>query len=126
MRRVSTPSARAAGLIYLYRGPKTVYRNGPLHAYLQQFVYGVEEPVAHHQAGTWGLPDEPVEELDLANGPQARFVSALERVLVLPQHADYRTPWERGEDAALVGYELDMIRCSAANMRALGMMGETA
>jgi hypothetical protein len=44
----------------------------------------------------------------------------------LPQDADYRTPWERGEDAALVSYELDMIRRSAANMRALGMMGETA
>lgn len=32
-------SARAAGLVYLYRGPKTVYRNGPLHAYLAQFAY---------------------------------------------------------------------------------------
>jgi type IV secretory pathway TraG/TraD family ATPase VirD4 len=32
-------SAHAAGLVYLYRGPKTVYRNGPLHAYLTQFVY---------------------------------------------------------------------------------------
>jgi hypothetical protein len=56
---------------------------------LQEFVYGVEEPVAHHQAGTWGLPNEPVEELDLTNGPQARFVSALERVLAVPQRADY-------------------------------------
>jgi 3-oxoisoapionate decarboxylase len=44
----------------------------------------------------------------------------------LPPDADYRTPWERGEDAALVGYELDMIRRSAANIRALGLMGETA
>jgi sugar phosphate isomerase/epimerase len=44
----------------------------------------------------------------------------------LPPDADYRTPWERGEDGALVQYELDMIRRSAANMRALGMMGETA
>jgi hypothetical protein len=35
-----TRSARAAGLVYLYRGPKTAYRNEPLHAYLQQFVYG--------------------------------------------------------------------------------------
>jgi len=32
-------SARASGLVFLYPGPKTSYRNGPLHAYLQQFVY---------------------------------------------------------------------------------------
>jgi sugar phosphate isomerase/epimerase len=35
--------------------------------------------------------------------------------------ADYRTPWERQEDDALVDYELAMIRRSAANMRALGV-----
>jgi len=33
-------SARVGGLVYLYRGPKTVYRNGPLHVFLRQFVYG--------------------------------------------------------------------------------------
>jgi Type IV secretion-system coupling protein DNA-binding domain len=32
-------SARASGLVYLYTGPKTSYRNGPLHTYLQRFVY---------------------------------------------------------------------------------------
>lgn len=32
-------SARNSGLVYLYPGPKTVYRNGPLHAYLQRFLY---------------------------------------------------------------------------------------
>ena len=32
-------SARASGLVYLYPGPKTIYRNGPLHAYLQRFVF---------------------------------------------------------------------------------------
>jgi hypothetical protein len=32
-------SARAAGLAYLYRGRKMSYRNGPLQAYLRQFVY---------------------------------------------------------------------------------------
>ena len=41
----------------------------------------------------------------------------------LPDDADYRTPWEREEDGELVGYELDMIRRSAANMRAIGVMG---
>lgn len=40
----------------------------------------------------------------------------------LPEDADYRTPWERGADEELVAYELGMIRRSAANMRALGIM----
>ncbi len=40
----------------------------------------------------------------------------------LPDDADYRTPWERGDDGELETYELDMIRRSAANMRALGIM----
>jgi len=40
----------------------------------------------------------------------------------LADDADYRTPWERGDDAALEAYELAMIRRSAANMRALGIM----
>ncbi len=42
----------------------------------------------------------------------------------LPDDADYRTPWERGEDGALAAYEMDMIRKSAANMRDLGLMEE--
>lgn len=44
------------------------------------------------------------------------------RVNRLPDDADYRTPWESGDDAALEQYELDMIRRSAANMKALGIM----
>jgi 3-oxoisoapionate decarboxylase len=40
----------------------------------------------------------------------------------LEDNADYRTPWERGADHELVNYELDMIRRSAANMHALGIM----
>lgn len=40
----------------------------------------------------------------------------------LADDADFRTPWERGEDGALEDYELAMIRRSAANMRALGLM----
>ena len=42
---------------------------------LDEFVYGVVDPVAHHQADTWGVPDEPIEELDFTNDPQARFVA---------------------------------------------------
>ncbi len=40
----------------------------------------------------------------------------------LPDDADFRTPWERGDDHALVSYELDMIRRSAANIKELGLM----
>jgi sugar phosphate isomerase/epimerase len=40
----------------------------------------------------------------------------------LPDDADYRTPWERSDDGALKGYEMTMIRRSAENMRALGLM----
>jgi sugar phosphate isomerase/epimerase len=39
----------------------------------------------------------------------------------LSEDADYRTPWETGEDGAIEAYELAMIRRSAANMRALGL-----
>lgn len=41
----------------------------------------------------------------------------------LHEDADYRTPWEKGEDGALEDYELNMIRRSAANVRALGLTG---
>jgi len=46
---------------------------------------------------------------------------AAARVNRLADDADYRTPWERGEDQAIAGYELAMIRRSADNMRALGL-----
>lgn len=40
----------------------------------------------------------------------------------LADDADYRTPWERQADGELIDYELAMIRRSAANMRAIGLM----
>jgi sugar phosphate isomerase/epimerase len=40
----------------------------------------------------------------------------------LPDDAEWHTPWERQDDGALVEYELNMIRRSAANMKALGIM----
>jgi len=46
---------------------------------------------------------------------------AAARVNRLADDADYRTPWERGDDAALVDYELAMIRRSARNMGAIGL-----
>jgi 3-oxoisoapionate decarboxylase len=63
------------------------------------------------------------------NGYPAKDARALAACLAaaqrnrLPEGADYRTPWERGEGgAALIDYELAMIRRSAANMRDLGLM----
>jgi sugar phosphate isomerase/epimerase len=41
----------------------------------------------------------------------------------LDEAADWRTPWERGEGSeVMIAYELDMIRRSAANMKAIGLM----
>jgi 3-oxoisoapionate decarboxylase len=57
-----------------------------------------------------------------ASAPALAACLAAARRNRLADDADYRTPWERGDDAALIAYELDMIRRSAANMRALGMM----
>jgi sugar phosphate isomerase/epimerase len=51
----------------------------------------------------------------------ARCIAAT-TVNALAPDADYRTPWERGEDGAIAVYELDMLRRSAANMRALGIL----
>jgi 3-oxoisoapionate decarboxylase len=46
---------------------------------------------------------------------------AAARVNRLPDDADSRTPWERGEDETIADYELAMIRRSAQNMRAIGL-----
>ena len=70
---------------------------------LQEFVYGVEDPVAHHQAETWGVPGEPIEELDFAGDPPARFVCALERTLAAPQPHDY--PSDANETRNFVYYQ---------------------
>lgn len=58
---------------------------------LQEFVYGVEDPVAPGQAETWGAPDEPVEEVDFANGVQARFAAAVESVLREARQVEYHS-----------------------------------
>jgi sugar phosphate isomerase/epimerase len=45
------------------------------------------------------------------------------RVNRLAEDEDHRTPWERGvRGEELIRYERDMMRSSAANMRALGLM----
>jgi 3-oxoisoapionate decarboxylase len=42
----------------------------------------------------------------------------------LADDADWRTPWERNEDGeTLIRFEMDMIRRSASNMKAIGLMG---
>jgi hypothetical protein len=96
--------------LYLYYGGRTESLAGRLKGYhcdhtrvqtgmhqfdmkldnnVQEFVFNVDDPVAHHQAGIWGLPDEPIEELDFARDPQARYVAAVECALGAPQPADY-------------------------------------
>jgi 3-oxoisoapionate decarboxylase len=55
------------------------------------------------------------------SAPALAACLAAARVNRLPDDADYRTPWERGEDGRIADYELAMIRRSAANMRALGL-----
>lgn len=47
---------------------------------------------------------------------------AAARVNHLSEDADYRTPWERSADDEVETYELEMIRRSAANMRAQSIM----
>jgi 3-oxoisoapionate decarboxylase len=49
---------------------------------------------------------------------------AAARLNRLADDADYRTPWERGDDAAIADYELTMIRRSASNIRAIGLAPE--
>ncbi len=46
-----SPDAHAAGLIYLFRGQKMTFRNGPLHTFLQRFVYD-----GHTVAGVFRWP----------------------------------------------------------------------
>ncbi len=46
---------------------------------------------------------------------------AAARVNRLADDADWRTPWELGDDHAIEPYELAMIRRSAENMRAIGL-----
>ena len=67
-------------------------------------------------------------EPDWWQGYAPKPAAALAACLRAAQHnrlaegSDYRTPWERGEDHALVDYELAMIRKSAANMKTLGLL----
>ena len=62
-----------------------------------------------------------VERLCAEVRPELAAWLAAARVNRLPDDADYRTPWEKGDDASLADYELAMIRRSAANMRAVGL-----
>src|SRR6185437_12286603 len=55
------------------------------------------------------------------SAPALAACLAAARVNRLADEADYRTPWEKGEDAGIADYELAMIRHSAANMRAIGL-----
>jgi sugar phosphate isomerase/epimerase len=69
-----------------------------------------------HKAEAWWRLYPPRDEAAVARCMEAAKVNAL------APDADYRTPWEKGEDDRLEAWELDQIRRSAANMRALGIL----
>lgn len=54
-------------------------------------------------------------------GEEVARCLAAAQVNKLAEDADYRTPWEKGDDGALETYELDMIRRSAANVKSLSL-----
>jgi sugar phosphate isomerase/epimerase len=64
----------------------------------------------------WWRGYDPIEAPQLA----AALLAAQRHRL--PDDADYRTPWERGDDAALPEFELAQVRRSAQNLRALGLL----
>jgi sugar phosphate isomerase/epimerase len=65
----------------------------------------------------WWRGYPPVDARQLAAALRAAQVNRL------ADGADHRTPWERGVTGAeLIRYERDMMRRSAANVRALGLM----
>ena len=55
------------------------------------------------------------------SAPSLAACLAAARLNRLSNEADYRTPWEAGEDGKIEAYELAMTRRSAANMRAIGL-----
>jgi hypothetical protein len=58
---------------------------------LNQFLFSVTDPYAAHQATSWGIPGEAVEEIDFRSGPQARYAWAVERSLGAPQATVYHS-----------------------------------
>lgn len=48
-----SPAARAAGVVFLYRGARTSYRNRPLHDYLRRFVYDGNSFLAIFRLSVW-------------------------------------------------------------------------
>ena len=56
---------------------------------LHEFVYDVADPYASHQADTWGMPEEQIEEVDFAAGPAARFIESVANAAGEPQRCDY-------------------------------------
>ena len=152
--------------LYLYYGGRTESLDGRLKGYhcdhtrvqtgmhqfdmkldnnVNEFVFRVNDPFARHQAETWGLPDEPIEELDLIHAPQARYVAAIERAVggvqesayvsdavgirnflavqaehVLPYVANDLTVFIRSARFAYVGNHLRMLSLAARCIAELG------
>ncbi len=58
---------------------------------LDTFVWSVTDPIAPHQADSWGAPQERIEELDFSNDPAARFAQAVKQAAGAPQAQPYRS-----------------------------------
>jgi sugar phosphate isomerase/epimerase len=99
------------------------------------FAAMLDHLAAHHSSLTAVLEPGALEARHVRlltpewwNGYAAKSAPALAaclaaaRVNHLADDADYRTPWERGDDGEIADYELAMIRRSAANMRTLGVI----
>lgn len=57
-------------------------------------------------------------------GPELAACLAAARRNQLPDDADFRTPWESGQDSKISNYELRQLRRSVDNMSELGIMGK--
>ena len=79
-------------------------------------------------AGRAGIPPRAAADAGVVGAYAPVSATALAACLEAARHRrlredeDARTPWERGDDGAVADYELAMIRRSAANMRAIGVM----
>lgn len=57
------------------------------------------------------------------SGPELAACFAAARHRLIPEAEDYRTPWEREEDGqGLIDFEMEQVRQSAVNLKALGIM----
>ena len=75
------------------------------------------------RGATRALPEARMVDVLSRRRPHSRWrpVSRRRASIALQTTPTARTPWERGDDAAIEAYELAMIRRSTDNMRAIGL-----